>query len=345
MGLETILLLHNDAGIRKVIRAVLQQLDYCVLEAGTDMQALRFVLQPQITIDLLLTDNGAASATYLAELRPDMKVLCMSTDSNELACYGDSRKSYFAIQKPFTPQTLAHRIREVLDEPRADYVESNRPLRRELQDLDPAHCFFRMHGIETETAKYFGAGFYSGPGVMGGRIVIPIRNDKNELISYAAYSVDGSDPKYKFWPEFNKSRILFNYKPAACLVSGFSLSVIVVQGFLACMKVHQSGFSSVVSLMGPSLSEVHEQLLTDNFYLIGLMLNDSALIDRAANRLMEKSFVRVISDPLGRLPDSLSESEIGRLICDITESDQRTFDDANTASGHGRRFRPFGGEC
>src|SRR5258708_36414956 len=113
MGLETILLLHNDAGIREVIRAVLQQFDYCVLEAGTDMQALRFVLQPQITIDLLMTDNGAASATYLAGLRPDMRVLCMSNESNEFACCGDSRKRYFAIQKPFTAHTLAHRIREV----------------------------------------------------------------------------------------------------------------------------------------------------------------------------------------------------------------------------------------
>jgi len=185
----------------------------------------------------------------------------------------------------------------------------------------------------------FGAGFYSGPGVMGGRIVIPIRNDENELISYAGRSVDGSDPKFKFWPEFNKSRILFNHKPAACLVSGFSLSVIVVQGFLACMKVHQAGFPSVVSLLSPSLSEMQKQLLTDNFYLIVLMLDDLELIDRTANRLMEKSFVRVISDPSGRPADTLSVGEIGRLICEITESDQRTLDDANTASGHGRRFR------
>src|SRR5207245_2608247 len=137
LGLETILLLHNDAGIRKVIRAVLQQFGYGVLEAGTDMQALRFVLQRQLTIDLLLTDNGAASATYLAEHRPDMRVLCMSTDSNELACCRDSRKGYFAIRKPFTPQTLAHRIREVLDEPSGDHVGPNGPLRCELKDLDP----------------------------------------------------------------------------------------------------------------------------------------------------------------------------------------------------------------
>jgi DNA primase len=197
----------------------------------------------------------------------------------------------------------------------------------------------RTSGIETETAQHFGAGFYSGPGVMTGRIVIPIRNGEGELISYAGRSVDSSDPKCKFWPEFNKSRILFNYKPAACLVTGFSLSVIVVQGFLACMKVHQAGFSSVVSLMGPSLSEIQKQILTDNFYLIVLMLNGAESINRNASRLMEESFVRVISDPSGRPPDSLSSSEIGRLICGTAESDQRTFDDANTASGRERRFR------
>ena len=343
-GLETILVLHSDTGVRSVIRAMLQQFDYCVLEAGTDVQALSFVSQPQHTIDLLLTDNGAASATYLAEHRPDMRVLCISSDSTDLTSCGDSKKGYFAIQKPFTPQTLAHRIRQTLDEPSDDHVGSNRPLRQELKDLDPAHSFFRMHGIETATAEYFGAGFYSGPGVMTGRIVIPIRNDEGELISYVCRSVDGSDPQYKFWPEFDNSRMLFNYKPAACLVTGFSLSVIVVQGFLACMKVHQAGFSSVVSLMGPSLSEMQKQILTENFYLIVLLLNGPESINRNASRLMKESFVRVIADPSGRPSDSLSAGEIERLLCGI-KSDQHTFDDANTAPGREPRFRPPGNDC
>src|SRR4029079_1222752 len=143
--------------------------------------------------------------------------------------------------------------------------------------------------------------------------------------------VDGSDAKCRYWPEFNKSQVLFNLKPARCMVTELSLSVIVVEDFFQCMKVHQAGHPSVVSLTGPSLSDVQEQLLADNFYLTAIFLSRREMSSRIATRLMKKCFVKVIADPGGRSVGDLSVDEIGRLISDgaagdrVTENQPATF--------------------
>jgi len=330
VSLETILLVDNDAAIRRVVRAVLQQLGYQVLEAGSDAEAADTVTNAEIPIDLLVTDIGAESAAYLTNLRPEMKVLCLSGDAEDLAPRGASQEPYHVISKPLKPYTLARTVRQVLDEQRA--VRSvNRPLQRHFKGLDPVHPYFTKHGITIETAKHFGAGFFSGPGPMHGRIVIPIHDDEGELIAYAGHVVDGSDAKCRYWPEFNKSQVLFNLKPARCMVTEFSLSVIVVEDFFQCMKVHQAGYPSVVSLTGPSLSDIQEQLLADNFYLIALFLGRREMSSRIAARLMKKCFVKQIADAAGRSLADLSVDEIGRLVSDgaaaerLTENKTATF--------------------
>jgi CheY-like chemotaxis protein len=320
MSLETILLVDNDVAIRKVVCAVLHQLGYQVLEAGSDAEAVNMVLTPEFTIDLLVTDIGAESADRLKQLRPDMKVLCLSTGPDELADCRALKGRFPVIQRPLRPHTLARTIREVLDEPEPNgRVVSIRGLQHPLKDLDPSHPYFVQRGITIETAKHFGAGFFSGPGMMAGRIVVPVYGEEGDLIAYAGHSVDDSDPICKYWPAFNKSQVLFNYKPVRCLITEVALSVVVVDEFFDCMKVHQVGFPSVVSLTGPSLSEVQEQMLTESFCSIVLLLNGRDVTRRVATRLMRKSFVRVLADPVGRFPHDLSAGEIANLMCGITE--------------------------
>lgn len=334
MSLETILLVDNDAAIRRVVRAVLQQLGYHVLEAGSDTEAADTLSNAEIPIDLLVTDIGTESAEYLANLRPEMKVLCLSGGPEDLAPRNASQEPYHVISKPLKPYTLARTVREVLDEQRA--VKSvNRPLQRHFKGLDPVHPYLAKQGITIETAKHFGAGFFSGPGPMQGRIVIPIHDDEGQLIAYAGHLVDGSEAKCRYWPEFNKSHVLFNLKPARCMVTEFSLSVIVVEDFFHCMKVHQAGYPSVVSLTGPSLSDVQEQLLADNFYLCALFLGRRELSSRIAARLMKKCFVKQIVDPAGRSPVDLSVDEIGRLVFDGAASERVT--DSKTATFRGKQ--------
>jgi CheY-like chemotaxis protein len=320
MSLETILLVHDDACIRSVVRAVLRQFGYEVLEAGSDDEAIDLTSTSKRKIDLLLTDIGAESADHLRELQPGMKVLCMAGSTKELRQPGERKQRYKVIPKPLKPHLLARKIREVLDEPRSgESLESDCHLQYRLKNLDPSHRFFACHGITTETAQHFGAGFFGGPGRLTGRIVIPIHNDGGELIAYVGYSADDSEPKRRYWPEFNTSEVLFNYRPPRWLVGVFPLSVVVVDEFLDCMKVHQAGFPSVVSLNRPSLSDVQEQLLTQSFHSIVLLLNGPETTRRIATRLMKKSFVRVLTDPSGRLPQDLSAGEIMRLMCGLTE--------------------------
>jgi len=320
MNLETILLVYNDACIRTVVRAVLQQFGYEVLEAGSDAQAMNVALTPKITIDLLLTDMGAESASHLKEVRPDMKVLCISSGLRGMADARVQEQRYTIVEKPLRPHRLARIIREVLDKPQdAGRTRSTGLLQDRLKNLNPAHPYFARHGITSETVQHFGAGFFAGPGKLAGRIVVPIHSEEGKVVAYAGYSVDGAEPRCQYWPDFNKSHVLFNYNSPRCLITEFAISVVVVDELLDCMKVHQAGFPSVVSLIGPSFSEAQERLLTENFYLIVLLLNGSDITRRIATRLMKTSFVRVLADAGGRLPHDLSPDEIGRLMCAVTE--------------------------
>jgi hypothetical protein len=119
---ETILLVEDDASLRKLARTVLTGLGYTVLDAGAGPDALDVARSHGRTIDLVLTDvimprmNGAEFVTALRTSRPDVAVLYMSgyTDDAMIQRNVLEEKAAF-LQKPFKPATLARKIREVLD--------------------------------------------------------------------------------------------------------------------------------------------------------------------------------------------------------------------------------------
>ena len=149
----------------------------------------------------------------------------------------------------------------------------NPPLRFVLTGVDHGHGYLEQRSIDRATAVEFGVGFYGGPGLMSGRIVIPIRNSRGEIVAYAGRTLNGELPKYKLPAGFRKGWELFNIQRAAATSSQ---RVIVVEGYFDCVRVHQAGFPFVVALMGSSLSVEQESALLQRFDRMVLLLDGDA---------------------------------------------------------------------
>lgn len=196
----------------------------------------------------------------------------------------------------------------------------NLPLRFILAGVNTSHAYLSQRGVDPATAREFGVGFYSGAGLLKGRIVIPIRNVCGELVAYAGRAVDDRTPKYQLPAGFRKGLELFNLHRAAATGNE---TVIVVEGYFDCLRVHQAGFPCVVALMGCALSTEQERLLLERFRRLVLMLDGDAA-GRAAGqrlsaRLSGKCSVVVVALPDGAQPDQLLPEIIGRLLQDSIE--------------------------
>jgi CheY-like chemotaxis protein len=120
-GSETVLLVEDEQTVRLLAHEILIDRGYTVLEASNGEEAIQVSESYEGEIDILVTDvimpgmSGTEVAEHLLRRRPKMKVLYMSgyTD-NSIVNHGvlDSGVAY--IQKPFTPDGLARKIREVL---------------------------------------------------------------------------------------------------------------------------------------------------------------------------------------------------------------------------------------
>src|SRR5437588_7777056 len=121
-GTETVLLVEDAAAVRAVAKQVLERLGYTVLEAPNGQAALHLAQQHRGEIHMLLTDvvmprvSGRELAEQLARVRPDTRVLYASgyTDDSVVR-HGILESGTAYLQKPFSPESLARKVRDVLD--------------------------------------------------------------------------------------------------------------------------------------------------------------------------------------------------------------------------------------
>jgi PAS domain S-box-containing protein len=121
-GSETVLVVEDTEMVRNLVREVLENFSYTVLEASDGNEALALCERRKEPIHLLVTDmmmpkmSGADLAQAVSSTRPGIRVLYMSGYTE----YGSAENSglpsgSFFIQKPFSVAGLARKVREVLD--------------------------------------------------------------------------------------------------------------------------------------------------------------------------------------------------------------------------------------
>ncbi|MBV8904336.1 MAG: response regulator, partial [Acidobacteriia bacterium] len=125
-GIETILLVEDEARVRKLIVDVLTARGYYVLEATRGEEALRVCRSSKRPIDLSVVDvvmpemSGPDLVKQLRPLNPDMRVLYISGYTDEaIVHHGILRSGAAFLQKPFLPDALVRKVREVLDNHRS----------------------------------------------------------------------------------------------------------------------------------------------------------------------------------------------------------------------------------
>ncbi len=122
-GTETILLVEDDQQVQSLAARVLREQGYKVLETSNGKEALHLAAHYLAEIHLVLTDvvmpgmSGRVLVDHLKSLRPELRVLYLSGYTDDTIVHHrvlDPGASF--LQKPFTPQGLARKVREVLGE-------------------------------------------------------------------------------------------------------------------------------------------------------------------------------------------------------------------------------------
>ena len=120
-GLQTILIVEDDAALLQVIRQSLEEVGYVTLAARGPAEAIYIFENHSGTINLMVTDvimpgmSGDHLASHLSALRPEMKVLYISgyTDGT-IVHHGVLDPGLAFLQKPFSPRALARKVSDVL---------------------------------------------------------------------------------------------------------------------------------------------------------------------------------------------------------------------------------------
>ena len=120
-GAETILVVEDDDAVRRMTREFLKIKGYAVIEARGATEAIQVMENRGDQIDLVVTDvlmpgmKGRELVERLNELRSDLKVLYMSAYTEDAAInIGVLSPGTEFIEKPFSPDELAARVRQIL---------------------------------------------------------------------------------------------------------------------------------------------------------------------------------------------------------------------------------------
>ena len=148
-----------------------------------------------------------------------------------------------------------------------------------------------------------------------GRLMFPITDPSGRVVAFGGRTLGDGQPKYLNSPEtplFHKGRMLYALA-AARVAARDAASIVVVEGYLDAIALHQAGFANVVAPLGTALTEDQLALLWRAAPEVVICLDGDAAGQRAALRAVERALpslapgrtVRVALLPPGEDPDSL----------------------------------------
>jgi len=116
---------------------------------------------------------------------------------------------------------------------------------------------FVNRGLSINTLKHFEIGFSE----IKNRIVIPVRNHQYKVVGLIGRAIsDDQEPRYLYNKGFKRADVLFNIQNA----KHFS-EVIIVEGSVDAMKIHEAGFRNVVATLGAQVSAYQVKLIKRYF--------------------------------------------------------------------------------
>jgi two-component system, cell cycle sensor histidine kinase and response regulator CckA len=120
-GSERILVVEDEESVRQLVQKVLERYGYDVITAATPQEATAIAAGPGHRIDLLISDvvlpqmSGRELADRILPVNPGIRVLFMSGYTDDaIVHHGVLNEGTPFIQKPFSPQALARKVREIL---------------------------------------------------------------------------------------------------------------------------------------------------------------------------------------------------------------------------------------
>ena len=120
---------------------------------------------------------------------------------------------------------------------------------------------FNKNGFSNEILNHFevGGGYTDKNGII--RDVIPIRNDKGELVAYSFRDIRdfNVDNKYINTSNFDKNKVLYNFFNV--IKNNINKPIILVEGYKSVWKLYEYGIYNVVAVMGSVLTEGQSNLL------------------------------------------------------------------------------------
>lgn len=250
------------------------------------------------------------------------------------------------------PREGGHIDRVVLEGPLDALAVAQRHFRDQLRAHAPARDYLRDRGVTAETAKTFGIGFAAdrwdalaahftattivhavAAGLLierdgggraydrfRGRIMFPIRDARGRVIGFGGRTVINDPAKYLNSPEtvlFHKGRELYGLFEAKQARKAALPYVLVVEGYMDVVMLHQAGFTDAVATLGTATTRDHLRKLFRETQRVIFCFDGDAAGGRAAWRALEQALpelhgsreCRFMFLPQGHDPDTLVQAE------------------------------------